>query len=707
MTHVSKNATEQLERIKNNVRQSHEYFKDNYKRFNYFMRFIYLTSLDDKDISVLQELSKPQLEFNLGEAYISRLCGEFSKMDPAFAVRATEAVKLVNPEIIAVVEAHMKAAFKGADKDSLAYKLYKEEVSGGFSVGKIYTDYINSMSFDQTIFVDKAFDSTLCGFDPLARKSHKGDGRWCFELFPKTVDEAKELYGNDIIKGLNFTRSSEEGSFNWSYQNQNEDILLFCEYFGVVKKKIEIVKLANGHSMPAKQYEKFLAMYEEQRFIEQPPAVLKKRWTEIDTIEKFTITGGKVIEHEKTDFSMLPLIFFDGNSAIIRQDEYSSSRQVTRPYVFHTKDVQRLMNFSGQTLANELETMVQHKWKAAIEGIPDNVDYQLAYTQPQKASILLYNAFKDNDTNKPLPPPQEIARVPIPPEVTGTFAMGEKLFQSVLGSYDAAIGVNDNDISGVAIMQGAMHSNAAAMPYTVGFIDGWNRMGQIYLDLLPKYVVTPRTIPIIKPDGKRDYYEVNKKGNVFFDYDTKALEVSVEAGVNFAVQKQMALKTIENLMKISPLFAQFMNEDGLEVLLSNIDIKGVDTLKVMATKFMQRMKAQQEEAQKNAQNQPSPMELAAQQLQIEADKTQQKREDSQMKYQAELAMNAADNAEKSKEADIKFLEVMSKIQNQDIDNALKEEKLDAENQRSTLMAVIELDKHLTDKNKPSEQEDED
>jgi hypothetical protein len=86
----------------------------------------------------------------------------------------------------------------------LSYQFYKDELSGGYSVAKVYTDYANEKSFDQNIYIERVFDPTLTGFDPLARDSHKGDGRYAYELFPKSKGEAEELYGADITKGHKF-----------------------------------------------------------------------------------------------------------------------------------------------------------------------------------------------------------------------------------------------------------------------------------------------------------------------------------------------------------------------------------------------------------------------------------------------------------------------------------------------------------------------
>ncbi len=274
--------------------------------------------------------------------------------------------------------------------------------------------------------------------------------------------------------------------------------------------------------------------------------------------------------------------------------------------------------------------------------------------------------------------------------------MADNTMQVILGSYDAAQGNNEGDLSGIAIMQGAMHSNAAAMPYTMGFIEGWGRCGEIYLNLLPKYFVTPRTIPVILPNGKRDFYEINKGDNVKFDYDVSALELTIEPGVNFAVQKQIALKTIEHLMSVSESFKAFMDENGLEVLLDNIDIRGIEKLRASSDEWMKQQKekaAQAAEAQKNA---ITPEKLMEEQVNVEKMKVQVQAETSERKAQVEMAKVASTSAVQNKEADIKFLEVMSEIQGADLDRALEQEHLDSQNARAAIELATSVSKHLNE-----------
>ena len=76
----------ELNPIKDAITESHAYFVDNYKMWHGFRKFLYITSLTDADKAVLNELNKPQLEFNILESYVSRQKGEFSKQEPSIKV---------------------------------------------------------------------------------------------------------------------------------------------------------------------------------------------------------------------------------------------------------------------------------------------------------------------------------------------------------------------------------------------------------------------------------------------------------------------------------------------------------------------------------------------------------------------------------------------------------------------------------------------
>jgi hypothetical protein len=658
---VAQTYQNELSRIKDNVEKSYLSFRPNYERFSKFRKFVFESSLTNADREILQTRGIPDLEFNVLESFVSRLRGEFSKQEPSISVMADDGAE-VDPQVINVVEAHIRHIINDANKEGCEYNVYTDTLSGGFSVLKVWTEYAHSMSHNQIIKVGRVFDPILCGFDPLARNPSKSDGRFCFELYPKSCEEfEKENPGVDL-KGIQFSRSLE--GFNWGYTNQREDILLICDYYERKKKRTKIVQVVNGKSMTEKDYKKFVEDWEAEGHIEQAPGIVgKPRWTDIETICRYRFIENKMIDYVETDFKYLPLVFVDGNSIYLRNSTNASVEQMTRPYVYHAMGIQRLKNFAGQSLANELENTVQHKFMITEEALPDG-PWLNAYTNPQVQQVLVSKGFKDNDPNVPLPPPMPVPRVPAPPEIAQTFTLSDQMTQAILGSYDASLGINDNQLSGIAIVEGATQSNAAAMPYVVGNMQGWNQVAQILIDLIPKYYKTPRTIPVVGIDGKKTYQKINQDNGIDINYDENALQVKVEAGVNFAIQKSRALQQIIAMMQASPLFAQFMNQEGLEVLLDNIEIRGIDQLKQMAQQFMQKMQQmqqqQQQMAQQAQQNNPAMLKVQNERMKMEEDAKQHEidtkikllelhQKEEQVKIEAAVMLDKA-QAEKARAA---------------------------------------------------------
>lgn len=680
---VAKKYVEQLPRLKKAVRNAYSYWEPNYKTFNEFRRFVFDTSLTDDDKMVLDTLKKPAIEFNILEAYISRLRGEFAKQEPSIVVMADDGAQ-VDAQTIELVGSHLRHILFEANKNGCEYNVYTDLLSGGYSAIKVWTEYAHSMSMNQVIRFERVYDPTLVGFDPLAREPHKGDGRFCFELFPKSKEEFEEEYPDVDLTQINFTRALE--GFNWSYSNNQEDILLICDYYEKKKRRKKIVQLVNGHVMTIDDYEEFLQRWNsDPTIIEQAPAVKgKPRWTDIETICRYRFIENNLLEYVETNYSQLPIVFVDGNSIVMREGNSGAFIQKTRPYVYHAKGMQQLKNFAGQTLANELENMVQHKFMVAKEALPDEQAYLDAYTNVQMANTLVFKAFKDNDPKIQIPMPiREINRVPAPPEVLNSFQVTDQMAQSILGSYDASLGINDNQLSGTAIIEGATQSNATAMPYVVGFLQALSQVARIVVDLLPKYYLTPRTIPIVRPDGTRDYQKINQKGGMPFHYDENALNVKVEAGVNFAIQKSRALQQIISMTQVSPIFQQFINAKGLKVIIDNFEVKGADQLKEMADEFMQEMAQQQQQQQQmqmmQMQNNPMMIKAKNEQMKIQME-AQQNQSENQLKA-AEIAVN-------KQQVDIDFVKVLADMHNAKAEQQVAESRAQAEETRAAVDLAI-------------------
>lgn len=728
MKELAEKHKDKLGQHKKMVEAWYEYFKQNNDRFWDMTKFVFSSNLSSSDVSALNTLKKPVLQFNVLEAFVSRLRSQFVKQTPSFNVRAADGVPLemIDEQFIAtekVVEGYLRAIFDDAANDGLQSAIHTDQLAGGFSVVWVRTDYVNDFSFEQNIIVERVFDPTMTFFDPLARASHKGDGAYCGMLIPFTKERFIKEYGKEAAEKMKFNPVSSLGEFQWSYKNQKEDIVLVAYMFEKKYKKRKIVKLANGHVVPMDNYKELLSRWDD---ITQPPAILEERDTMVETIVHYQFCQDRELHYAETDFKYLPLVFIDGNSVLIRGDsstsqvgyaaagaEGGSVQQMTRPYVYNAVGAQKGMNFAGQTIFAEIENMVMHKWVVPLESIPDNDKYLNAYTNPQEESVLVYNAF-DDKTGQPLPGPREVQRTPTPPIVENTFMSSIQTIQAILGSYDAQQGNVDPSMSGRAIMQGALQADGAAGPYLINYIKAWNRIGQIVIDLIPKYYVTPRSLPVIDPDGKRRFQIVNapkmdmhqraqdrelqqqgdmnegfddmqEQQSIMLNYEPHTLQLRIEAGVNTDIQKQLSMEQVIRLSASNETFQAFINERGLPYILDNLDVRNVDSLKLEAEKWMQDIQKQKEMAAQ----QPSPQQVEMETVkEIEMSKIEQRRE----AQQGDLAVKAANVAVAKEKNEIERQRLLAEIDEYESKAAEARQKAVAEESKAAVDLAIEVAK---------------
>jgi hypothetical protein len=142
--------TDLLATLKDNVSKSYIYFKENAKRFHDYRKYLYKSTVSEQQKALLQKQNKPYVEFNILEAAVSRLLGEFAKQEPSIEVTPSEG-NPVGHQVIDLVEGHIRHIFYEANRDNFSYTLYKDTLTGGFSVAKVYTDYSSEMGFNQNI----------------------------------------------------------------------------------------------------------------------------------------------------------------------------------------------------------------------------------------------------------------------------------------------------------------------------------------------------------------------------------------------------------------------------------------------------------------------------------------------------------------------------------------------------------------------------
>lgn len=667
MSSFEKKDNDTLYRISENISRSMKENYGNIERYNNSREFIFKSTLSTKNRNSLAALNMPILEFNISEAFLSRLRGEFAESEPGVMTTIADDVKNT-PELEQVrelIEGHLRYIFDEAKQNGTQISIFDEVTSGGFSVAKVYPKFEEGKTFRQKIVFEKCYDSTLTGFDVLARHSSKKDSDYCFELYPYPKDRFENTF-NRKIEDVDFSKSQEK--FSWYYKVGDEEIVMVADYYEKKKVKSKIVELSNGKVINKKDYDKLIEEFS-LNSLEAPPVITQERELEEDRIFRYKLIGDTILSEEEIEYTdLLGHVFFDGNSVVLNCGG-SRTELMNRPYLINCLGAQKLYNNLGVALADECQSISKHKILIAEESISPN--YEDHITQPQKYDTLVYRAFYNNDPAKPNPQPIQMSRSAFPPEMFALFQYVPTLFQNILGSYDASLGINNNQLSGIAILQGSIHSSYTAKPFINKYILSLNRIAEIILDLIPRVYVNEMILPVITKEGGTNYMPVNGQGQPSLKYEPTSFKIKVSAGAGFAAQQTQAMTQLIQLSQSMPIFAQFMNTKGLRILVDNLNIKGADLLKLMADEFMQELEQQKQAAMQAQQGQPNPLMMREQNKQMELQISAHKAD-----MQAQIDMSKL--ALEQENLQLKRAELAGKVETEQGYLALGQEKLDAE-----------------------------
>ena len=424
------------------------------------------------------------------------------------------------------------------------------------------------------------------------------------------------------LEKIDFTHSQD--GFAWTYKIGDLEIVVVADYYEKKRSKVKIVELSNGAIIEKKDYQKLI---EEIGLtsLEAPPIIVQERDMDVEKIMRYKLMGNTILETEEVkSMDSLPLVFFSGNPAVLDSGA-GKSYIMEKPFLSDCEGLQKLANNLLITLADETQSLSQAKFMIAEESISPN--YIDNITQPQKYSTIVYRAYYNNNPDKPNPQPTQIVRSAFPPEILALFNTIPGLFQAVLGSYDAQLGIANNEISGVAITQGAIHSAATAKPYIDNFMLSLTQVANVILRMIPKVFVGEFSLPIISKDGNREQIPVNGPRQPSLKFDPNNLKIICEAGVGSAAAKTQSMQQLVQLSQASPIFAEFINSKALPELISNLEVQNLDVIKLKSEQFVeeleQRKKAAQEQQQQMASQSPAAikqmeLQFASQKAQMQA-----------------------------------------------------------------------------------------
>lgn len=703
----------ELHRIKTNIENAYQGFEDNYETYTRWRNFIFVDTLSDGSKSVNNQIQRPNVQFNIIEAYLSRLVGEVSKNEPCPQISSSddyvpedEQQAQIQVQQIELLEGYARHLLQEANKSGLQTFMLRDTFSGGMTSVKIMTDYISSTSMLQDLKIMQTYDQTLVGFDLLATKPDKSDGDFCFEITPMRFEDFKREFPSVDSSDMRFSSGflpmksgqGHLGPFNWSYKVGNDKIILVCDYYEKIKTKETLVQLTNKKTMLKKDMKEYLTKWDKggEFYPMQAPSIALKRKTETAKIVRHRLIQNKIIKTEQTDFINLPIKYIDGNSIVTKDDRTGSCHQMTRPFFYNAEGAQRLKNFSLQCLCDELENMRPAQIIASLESIPEQ--YIDAYREPKNTTTLVYYQFKDGNPQVPLNPPVIAERSPIPPAILEASVMADTLIQNILGASNVSnVPMTDAEMSGKAIQEVLAAGVSTARPYVSNYCIGLQSVLQDIIDLMPKYHATERSLPIITRDGKRSAVMINTQGGIAMDYEPGAFKVKVEMASSFGVQQSKALQQVTALAHAIPRFGEFINDACLDLVTGSLEIRDKEEYQRRASMWLQEQQKLKQMAMQQAQQQPNmeqmAMQVAQQQVQAEHQVGMARVSQAQQATDAKTALELQKIELEREKLRVEVAKIISEMRVDEQKLGIEQQKADDDRITTVLDAAIKTSEH--------------
>jgi hypothetical protein len=184
--------------------------------------------------------------------------------------------------------------------------------------------------------------------------------------------------------------------------------------------------------------------------------------------------------------------------------------------------------------------------------------------------------------------------------------------KATAGIFDASMGSESNEKSGIAIQRRQQQSNVTNMHYMDNLERGFKKGGMVIAEVLDPLYDTPRRIRILGEDETPKIVAINQENQDGKEYKfgKAKFDVIVTMGRSFSTKRMESFDMMSSVIQSSPDILPLVGD----IFFKNSDLAGADQL-AERFKTMLPPQVQQAEQQKNGQ-QPDPQQLMAENAQL-------------------------------------------------------------------------------------------
>ena len=576
--------------------------------------------------------NRPCLTFDKLSASVDRVVGGQMAQMPSVKVRAAEEgdedIAEVYQGLIRQIDQRGIQAFKTA---------FKFAVKSGWGCLLVDHDYIDDVSLDQDIILREIKNPFSVLLDPIIQAQHVQEARFGFMFEDMERQEFSRLYPDaESYPGeSDFTTTGNMDSW------VSEDFVRVADYFRITLEEKTLVQLSDGRVLDLEEVQ---PVRDELNL--QGITLGKTRKVQKRKLERFKISGMEILEEVECVGRFIPLVPMFGKTSNI------NGKYITRGIVRKAKDAQRLYNYS-RSVAVEVTALTPKQpyfvTPAMIKGHESKWKNMMVSNDP----VLQFNFDQGQKPYRESPAQGS-------PGLLQDAQFAAEDIKATTGIFDANIGQQGQETSGVAIGRRQFQGEMSNFEYQDQLIDSMELAGRIMIDMIPAVYDTERTIRIIGEDEREETVQVNKtlmdaQTGTFvktMDLNVGNYDIKIASGPSFTTRKQETAEQLSSMISQNPAMSQLVGD----ILFQNLDLVGGD----------EAIKRLRSAGVKAGIIEPNQEEAVALQSQIQASKQLE-----QQAAQLELALKQAEVATERAEA----IERESKASMNTVKTAVEQMKL--------------------------------
>lgn len=439
------------------------------------------------------------------------------------------------------------------------------QVKCGRGFFRVLTDYCDPMSFDQEIIIGMIENPLSVYFDPFAIEPDGSDANFCIIVQEFSKDEYMEQWPNSEVSQMADWKALGNNNIGWISPGSCR----IGEYFVKEYSKKRILQLSNGDVILKEHYKEGMDLGKDDKgnIIQ----IKGERTSLMPTVKWYKFNGVEILDKKEWPGSWIPVIPVYGDKTNV------DGKIVIEGIIRNAKDSQRMYNYWASSETETIALAPSAPWVGAagqFEGFED----KWRDSNKRKFAYLEYSQV-GIDGIQAGPPSRNIQEPPVQ-AITQARALAADDLKATTGIYDAALGAQGVESSGIAIQK----RNAQVQTSNFHYVDNMTRAlrhaGRIVIDLIPSIYDTARTIRILKDDGTADQVAINQ---VFatgsgaqkrHDLSIGRYDVVVETGPSYATKRMEAAASLEKVLRAYPQMMQIAGD----ILVGNMDWPGAREL---------------------------------------------------------------------------------------------------------------------------------